>query len=419
MSITPELVRLRSDIRTSQEYMIVFVAIIIWDTIATWPGEYRYLWKQDWTSLKAVFLINRYWSICAQVVTMALVLAAVPPGACEKVFWIEIFNSLSIMLLCGVLVCYRLHKTYDHSRKVLYIFVGLLVVQMGVMTGAATQLRAYSTPQDLVMYLAAPGCSTGNPRLNARLVAGLYWTPPLLFHLAAFGAVLHRDLTTNRPGGGGRWALAQRLADEGAFNLFVTVCSLVPNVALFIQPNENLIYLNAPAALTLTSLMCSRMVLSQYVPTLTYGVDGAPTHHLRPSANHASASGGTGGTAGTGGSHATTEPYSITLNSTAPPFTPSLLHPGRLAKEDHDGDDDEDAAGRARGRGRGRGGRGASDEYDDDDDEIAPISFTPVLGKDDRPHDDVEQGRGGGEKESDEEKSEAGSGVRVGLGMTV
>lgn len=73
---------------------------------------------------------------------------------------------------------------------------------MGVMTGAASQLRgelslvfiwnnrreneesfhadclvfeslAYSTPVEWVTYLSAPGCSTGNPRINARLLAAL------------------------------------------------------------------------------------------------------------------------------------------------------------------------------------------------------------------------------------------------------
>lgn len=51
--------------------------------------------------------------------------------------------------------------------------------------------------------------------------------------MLAFGAVLYRDLKTTRHVG--KWALAQRLADEGSFNLFVIVCSLIPNIALFIR----------------------------------------------------------------------------------------------------------------------------------------------------------------------------------------
>ena len=59
------------------------------------------------------------------------------------------------------------------------------------------------------------------------------WTPPLIFFAAAFAAVLYRDITATRRAG--KWALAQRLADEGSFNIFVIVCSLIPNIALFIR----------------------------------------------------------------------------------------------------------------------------------------------------------------------------------------
>ncbi|GAA5982062.1 hypothetical protein JCM5350_000632 [Sporobolomyces pararoseus] len=374
--MSAEMVQLRGDIRVTQEYMIVFVAIIIWDTIATWPGEYRYLWKQDWSSLKAIFLVNRYWSVIARVVTMALVLASIPSGACEKIFWIEIFNSLSIMLLCGILVCFRLYKTYNQSRKIAMIFGALLFVQMGVMTGAASQLRAYSTPVEWVTYLSAPGCSTGNPRINARLLAALYWTPPLLFHMSAFGAILYHDLSTTRRAG--KWALAQRLADEGAFNLFVIVCSLIPNIALFIQSNVNLINLNAPASLTLTSLMCSRMVLAQFIPSTIYSND-APSLAIRPSANQ--------------GSNGTTEPYSVTFNSvttgTVAHLTPKMR--GNELQKDLE-------TGRASEEG------------------VEPTAFTPVLGKDDRPHANREEKS---DEEDEKDKSESSSRVGVGLGMTV
>jgi len=45
--------------------------------------------------------------------------------------------------------------------------------------------------------------------------------------------VLYRDLTMTRKAG--KLIMARRLADEGAFNLFVIVASLVPNIALFIR----------------------------------------------------------------------------------------------------------------------------------------------------------------------------------------
>lgn len=90
----------------------------------------------------------------------------------------------------------------------------------------------------------------------------------------------------------------------------------------------------------------------------------------------------------------------MTLNSAAPAFSP-LMKPGQNLPDLEEG---------RGGRGRARGSQAT------DEDEIEPISFTPVLGKDDR-------SRTNGEKESDEEdekdKSESGSGKGVGLGMSV
>jgi len=45
--------------------------------------------------------------------------------------------------------------------------------------------------------------------------------------------VLYRDITMTRKAG--KLTMAKRLADEGAFNLFVIVASLIPNIALFIR----------------------------------------------------------------------------------------------------------------------------------------------------------------------------------------
>ena len=126
------------------------------------------------------------------------------------------------------------------------------------------------------------------------------------------------------------------------------------------------------------SLMCSRMVLYQFNPSHAYA-DDAPPLVLRPSMNQGSNGG-------------TTEPYSITLHST----TTGLQHTPLMNATTMDKDLE-----------RARGGEDGPD---------AISAFTPVLGRDDRPH-------ASREKDSDEDeekdKSETSSGLGVGLGMTV
>lgn len=146
------------------------------------------------------------------------------------------------------------------------------------------------------------------------------------------------------------------------------------------ESNENLIYLNAPASLTLTSLMCSRMVLAQFNPATSNSLQ-VPTTAFRPSGNHPS--------------NGTAEPYSITLNSTMQPNTPNTK-PGNGSNRDLEGN------------------RGNGEDEEELENDVVVASYTPVLGKDDRPA--TSSSSDGQEEEKDEKDEEK---PNVGLGMSV
>lgn len=120
------------------------------------------------------------------------------------------------------------------------------------------------------------------------------------------------------------------------------------------------------------------MVLAQFIPSTIYSND-APSLAIRPSANQ--------------GSNGTTEPYSVTFNSvttgTVAHLTPKMR--GNELQKDLE-------TGRASEEG------------------VEPTAFTPVLGKDDRPHANREEKS---DEEDEKDKSESSSRVGVGLGMTV
>jgi len=54
----PELEGLKKDLTASIDYLVAWVAIMIWDVVSTFPSEYRYVWKSDWSVLKVLFFLK-------------------------------------------------------------------------------------------------------------------------------------------------------------------------------------------------------------------------------------------------------------------------------------------------------------------------------------------------------------------------
>ncbi|GAA6058667.1 hypothetical protein JCM10212_004078 [Sporobolomyces blumeae] len=309
MSSFSDVEALRRDVRIGKEYLIVFVSILLWDTVATWPSEYRYMWKQArWSPMRALFFINRYWTILMQITLLVTVLVKIPADTCEKMFWLQALGAISIMFLCGMIASLRIYTIYEHNRAIMFTLVGMLAVELAVMIGAATQLTGLSAPTKTADYIGFIGCTVQPRSLAPRVVVALFWTPSLIFHIVALGLVLYKDFVLYRPTGN-KVPITRRLVAHGVFYLTVMIASNLPNLFLCLQSRPTFLLMNSVATLTITSLMASRLIISYFNPT------NAATNSVVSPVALVPSSGGGGPTVNSVSISHSTQPYSITLNN--------------------------------------------------------------------------------------------------------
>ncbi|GAA5958202.1 hypothetical protein JCM3765_002846 [Sporobolomyces pararoseus] len=252
----------RENIRLMKEYAIVWFTVLVWDTLATLPSEWRYIHKAKWTPLKVMFLINRWYTIAAQASTAFLLLAPLSPNTCRKIFWGFATDGIAVMFFCDCIIAIRVYAVYEKSRKMLYVLVAMLAADLGLMVGAATQLRPVIYSPELREALQFEGCAAAIPNGKYTwLISIIYWSPPLIFNFVALALIFHRNFELSRQAG--RIPILQRMLKDGLFFFSVIVAANLVNVILVAsQTSPALKNFNIPASLTLTSLMCSRLVLS-------------------------------------------------------------------------------------------------------------------------------------------------------------
>ncbi|GAA5830227.1 hypothetical protein JCM3766R1_002831 [Sporobolomyces carnicolor] len=252
----------RESIRVMKEYAVVWFTILVWDTLATLPNEWRYIHRAKWTPLKVMFLVNRYYTIAAQASTVFLLLAPLSPDTCRKIFWGFATDGIAVMFFCDCIIAIRVYAVYEKSRRISYLLIGMLAADLGLMTGAATQLRPVIYSPELRAALQFEGCAAAIP--NGRytwLISVIYWSPPLVFNAISLALIFRRNLELARQAG--RIPILQRMLKDGLFFFSVIMAANLVNVILVVsQTSPALKNFNIPASLTLTSLMCSRLVLS-------------------------------------------------------------------------------------------------------------------------------------------------------------
>ncbi|GAA6058657.1 hypothetical protein JCM10212_004068 [Sporobolomyces blumeae] len=268
---------LRRDVIVSQQYLAVWVAILFWDTFAMFPSEYKYIWKQRrWTPMKILFLANRYWIMVVQIIGPTMILARIPTDVCKRMFWIQEFMTMTAMLLCDMIILVRVYAVYNQSKKVLAFLALLMVIEAAIMLSAGVRLSAQFAPPGIGEYIGFVGCVAGGGDLNHILLACMYWLPPVVFNLIAFGMLLLRDVKVTRKAG--KIPILRRLVQHGAIYLLLIVAANVPNALLYLMNGVSIVVLNlnVPESLTMTSLMCSRMVLALF-----------ESHETQPQTTHA------------------------------------------------------------------------------------------------------------------------------------
>ncbi|BGP20300.1 hypothetical protein JCM10213_002071 [Rhodosporidiobolus nylandii] len=287
-----ELKDLKDALPIFKAYAMFWLGIILWDTLSTFPVEYRFVWKSNWSILKACYLLNRYWTPIAIFFDVLMINSHVSPSLCTHVARFFPASAMVTILACGSILSIRLYALWERSRTILATLLTLLLAELALMlVGTIRSEAAVVIPPPFVEAVGFHGCLAQ----QTHGLALLYWAVSLAFETIALTLLVWRIIVLKNRSGS--LPILRILLRHGVFYFIIVFVAGVVNIGFFAQPRVAYQAFNAIGALALMSLMASRLVLALHDSkdkltlsshTPTPGGSGprlssrAPTAHSRP-----------------------------------------------------------------------------------------------------------------------------------------
>ncbi|GAA6061405.1 hypothetical protein JCM10212_004463 [Sporobolomyces blumeae] len=261
MLLSPFLAAADAHIQLEKEIMIAFLALLVWDHLATMPAEWRLMWKrQKWTLVRVSFFLNRYWVLWATMFNTVYYLGDISDRLCTRTSWILRANIIALFLFTDSILLIRVYAIFEKSKPVLVSLLALLTVEMVMMITSSFFFRPYTLPPGADIFLSMKGCTSLPDFDKLQLVSILFWLPSLVFNTAVLVLTVCRSWTVERRCG--KVPVLTAMRTSGTLYFAVVVVANCVSLGFSSQTNISLQFIGNSPSTILTSIMCSRLVLS-------------------------------------------------------------------------------------------------------------------------------------------------------------
>ncbi|KAF8608375.1 hypothetical protein BDV93DRAFT_519419 [Ceratobasidium sp. AG-I] len=236
---------------------IAGVCILCYDYILTFPEEVELVWKQKWSMVSTIFVVNRYVTPMALVVDIfdkGGLTTFLPRSFCVNWYYGEAMWNLVSFGLIHALVALRVHAIWGRPRWLTITLVVLYIIYF-VMT-AVISVKFQIQFADTVAY---------NPlfRLCFAAISPYLWTcwlPALVFEsfvfiLTVVKAIEHSKSKVNTP-------VINVLYRDGIIYFVVICCCSMLNMMVWLLAPPTLVALSKYFVLSVVPTMGARLVLN-------------------------------------------------------------------------------------------------------------------------------------------------------------
>ncbi|KAF8189448.1 hypothetical protein K438DRAFT_1722086 [Mycena galopus ATCC 62051] len=249
------------DIQATRFSQLASSAIIIFDHIITLDEEVELIWKSPWSMGKALFVINRYYTLASVVINnYALFSSSLTDSFCLRFFQWQGWTGLIACMIAEVILQMRLYALYLLNKKVLALMVTTFILS--------------STTSAVIMGKVLHGISAHSQQIPGMTfcvpfgVPGYFfafWIPIICFESLLCGLALYRGFQTFRASDSlyqsGRHLVAILIRDSVLYFL-VMFATYFTNMLVWVSASSYL--LEAPIAFSVALSCClgNRMILN-------------------------------------------------------------------------------------------------------------------------------------------------------------
>ncbi|GAA5949312.1 hypothetical protein JCM3765_003367 [Sporobolomyces pararoseus] len=221
--IPPALVQARDEFNTAQTLFLTFTAILIWDSLASFPKEYEAMWKkkQAWSLMRVLFFVNRYGAVVALIFACVYTFGPIPVDVCRKSYWTLLLTGDFVFVVCDAILLVRVYAVYDRSRSVLVVLFTLWLAEIGILAWGALEPGPLILAPDVAEIVGYRGCAASVPPERAVKAAFLGWAPSLIMNIIVLLMILWKSVSVRIRVG--TIPLLQQIQNDGILYFFVVV----------------------------------------------------------------------------------------------------------------------------------------------------------------------------------------------------
>ncbi|EIM79317.1 uncharacterized protein STEHIDRAFT_126547 [Stereum hirsutum FP-91666 SS1] len=251
-----EAAALEHIVKVAQIYVASTTSVLVWDWLVCLPQEWRYIWKADWTAIKVLYLMVRYYTFVVLVVTDVWFFADWSEASCAKNLRVLPGIAVVIDVCVELVLALRVYALYGRSTRIL-MFLG---VMMAGFTGVMIAVPIMAFDYTRLPSWPGPCLVTGKPSAAGPKFIIAFYASPMAVDFTLTALTLWRGLRVKRHGSAS--GLMNVFIKDGLF-YFVAISSLnLINVIFFVQPNVLIESINAPMSIQLSTVLSCRLILN-------------------------------------------------------------------------------------------------------------------------------------------------------------
>ncbi|KZT12009.1 uncharacterized protein LAESUDRAFT_162925 [Laetiporus sulphureus 93-53] len=254
-----ELLQLARDARSTSYATLSGLALLLFDHVLTFQQEVDLFWKGPLSLTKILYLWNRYFSLIALSIDVAIHMSAISSNSNRCEDYLQVQGSLATVITATVdfVLVLRVWILYHRNRTMLYVLVFLFASEV-----IAMEIISVYSDLPLKEYAHLGSTITGCYSLTVPKYFKVYVVPSLIVSAIMFAMTVYKCGMSLKGYRGATMPLITLFLRDGVLWFLAVVVILVTDILIWSLARATLAELMIGLSCALYSVIASRVLLN-------------------------------------------------------------------------------------------------------------------------------------------------------------
>jgi len=250
-SLPPSVLLSYEELQAWKYYFAATYVVLLYDWLITFDVELERIWKRQRNVFTILWVLIRYLPILMYTFAVyATFQTSWSENMCMQYHTLPTGFVITCVVVAHLIFTLRTYALYGRAKRILQLFIPLLLIELGVMIFTAFNETIVTLPP-------GQGCLPGSPN---RISGILTWAVPCAFDCVVFGftivkTVSHIRNNVNAP-------VINVLLRDGVIYFVILLVAYLLNILLFSLGSPGIKDINAGFSAMITIIMTCRLILN-------------------------------------------------------------------------------------------------------------------------------------------------------------